>query len=166
MRRYTVTVDGTPFTIDIEETAADRFSVRVGDDTFEAAIEAAADLPGTSITPGMPVQQDLRGLMAPSPAPPTTAAAAIDGPRATTAPGAAPAAAAVGAPTSRAATSTPDRPSGPGAPASAVPGHVVSAPMPGVILEVLVAAGAPLRRGDPLLVLEAMKMRNTIRSPR
>jgi biotin carboxyl carrier protein len=38
--------------------------------------------------------------------------------------------------------------------------------MPGVVLEVLVAPGAALRRGDPILVLEAMKMRNTIRSPR
>ena len=38
--------------------------------------------------------------------------------------------------------------------------------MPGVVLEVHVAAGASLKRGDPILVLEAMKMRNTIRSPR
>ena len=42
----------------------------------------------------------------------------------------------------------------------------LTAPMPGVILEVLVAPGAPVRRGDPLLVLEAMKMRNTIRAAR
>jgi biotin carboxyl carrier protein len=38
--------------------------------------------------------------------------------------------------------------------------------MPGVILEVLVTAGDQVRHGDPVLVLEAMKMRNTIRSPR
>lgn len=44
-------------------------------------------------------------------------------------------------------------------------GHL-TAPMPGVILEVLVAPGAAVRRGDPLLVLEAMKMRNTIRAGR
>lgn len=37
--------------------------------------------------------------------------------------------------------------------------------MPGVVQEVLVAAGARLKRGDPILILEAMKMRNTIRSP-
>jgi biotin carboxyl carrier protein len=38
--------------------------------------------------------------------------------------------------------------------------------MPGVVLEVLVKAGVVIARGDALLVLEAMKMRNTIRAPR
>jgi glutaconyl-CoA decarboxylase len=38
--------------------------------------------------------------------------------------------------------------------------------MPGVVLDVHVAPGAVLRRGDAVLVLEAMKMRNTIRAPR
>jgi biotin carboxyl carrier protein len=38
--------------------------------------------------------------------------------------------------------------------------------MPGVVLEVVVVPGAALKRGDPILILEAMKMRNTIRAPR
>ena len=38
--------------------------------------------------------------------------------------------------------------------------------MPGVILEVQAAPGVTVRRGDALAVLEAMKMRNTIRAPR
>ncbi len=38
--------------------------------------------------------------------------------------------------------------------------------MPGVVLEVHVRTGDVVRRGDPILVLEAMKMRNTIRAPR
>ena len=42
----------------------------------------------------------------------------------------------------------------------------LTAPMPGVILEVLVEPGAAVHRGDALLVLEAMKMRNTIRAAR
>jgi biotin carboxyl carrier protein len=42
---------------------------------------------------------------------------------------------------------------------------ILAAPLPGVVLEVHVAPGAAVRRGDPLLVLEAMKMRNTIRAP-
>ncbi|MER2600689.1 MAG: biotin/lipoyl-containing protein [Caldilineales bacterium] len=43
---------------------------------------------------------------------------------------------------------------------------VVEAPMPGVIVEVRVQPGATVARGDELCVLEAMKMRNSIRSPR
>ncbi|NJD29669.1 MAG: acetyl-CoA carboxylase biotin carboxyl carrier protein subunit [Chloroflexi bacterium] len=43
---------------------------------------------------------------------------------------------------------------------------VVTAPMPGVVLEVFATPGATLRRGDAVLVLEAMKMRNTIRCPK
>ncbi len=42
----------------------------------------------------------------------------------------------------------------------------VRAPMPGVILEVSVQPGDRVQRGDQLFVLEAMKMKNPIRSPR
>ena len=43
---------------------------------------------------------------------------------------------------------------------------VLSAPMPGVILEIMAAPGDAVTRGQPVLVLEAMKMRNTICAPR
>ena len=43
--------------------------------------------------------------------------------------------------------------------------RVVSAPMSGVVTEVLVEAGSAVRQGDPLLVIVAMKMNNEIRSP-
>jgi biotin carboxyl carrier protein len=42
----------------------------------------------------------------------------------------------------------------------------VDAPMPGTIVEVRVKPGATVSRGDELCLLEAMKMRNSIRSPR
>jgi biotin carboxyl carrier protein len=40
------------------------------------------------------------------------------------------------------------------------------APMPGVIIEISIPPGAQVTRGDQLFVLEAMKMKNPIRSPR
>jgi 3-methylcrotonyl-CoA carboxylase alpha subunit len=41
----------------------------------------------------------------------------------------------------------------------------LTAPMPGRILEVLVAAGTRVARGQALVVLEAMKMEHTIAAP-
>ena len=53
------------------------------------------------------------------------------------------------------------------APAAAAPagGEKVNAPMPGTILEVKVAVGSTVKKGDLLFVLEAMKMENEILSP-
>ena len=42
----------------------------------------------------------------------------------------------------------------------------VVSPMPGIILNVLVEEGQAVQAGDPLLVLEAMKMENEIHAPR
>jgi len=41
----------------------------------------------------------------------------------------------------------------------------IKAPMPGLVLSVLVAEGDEVKKGDSLLVLEAMKMENMIKSP-
>ena len=74
------------------------------------------------------------------------------------APAAAPAPKAAPAPAAAAA------PAAPAAPASA--GAVeVKAPMPGNILDVKVAAGASVKAGDVLVILEAMKMENEIVAP-
>jgi len=40
----------------------------------------------------------------------------------------------------------------------------IAAPMPGLILEILVNAGDSFEKGDPLFVLEAMKMENMIKA--
>lgn len=47
--------------------------------------------------------------------------------------------------------------------------HVVNdikAPMPGLILDVIIKEGDEVKEGDYLLVLEAMKMENTLTAPR
>jgi pyruvate carboxylase subunit B len=42
----------------------------------------------------------------------------------------------------------------------------VTSPMPGMVVAVLVEEGQPVRTGEGLLILEAMKMENEIRAPR
>lgn len=51
-------------------------------------------------------------------------------------------------------------------PAPAVGSKAISAPMPGDILAVEVQPGSNVCAGDVICVLEAMKMKNMIRSPR
>lgn len=153
MRRYTVSIDDRSFVIDVVETAADRFEVSVDGQTFEATLHGDHDLPGSDISPEIPATEARAssgpaGLQLPLAAfttPPISSPPVPPAP--TVRPGA--------APIRRAAAASPG--------ASRV--ATLTAPMPGVVLEVLVAAGARLKRGDPILVLEAMKMRNTIRSP-
>ncbi|MFD2512872.1 acetyl-CoA carboxylase biotin carboxyl carrier protein subunit [Pontibacter locisalis] len=41
----------------------------------------------------------------------------------------------------------------------------VKAPMPGLILEIKVQPGQEVKKGDPILILEAMKMENILKSP-
>ena len=41
----------------------------------------------------------------------------------------------------------------------------VKAPMPGMIIKILVEEGAHVEKGDKLIIIEAMKMENAISSP-
>jgi biotin carboxyl carrier protein len=41
----------------------------------------------------------------------------------------------------------------------------IKAPMPGLVLKILVKPGDVVKKNDPVLVLEAMKMENVIKSP-
>jgi biotin carboxyl carrier protein len=50
-------------------------------------------------------------------------------------------------------------------PVTAAQAGSLLAPMPGTVVDVLAAAGDQVRAGQPLLVLEAMKMRQTIAAP-
>lgn len=55
----------------------------------------------------------------------------------------------------------------PPAPVSAgsVSGETIAAPMPGVILGIKVSEGSAVKKGDIIMILEAMKMENEIFAP-
>ena len=53
----------------------------------------------------------------------------------------------------------------PAAPAGAAGSVVVTAPMPGKILGVKASAGQAVKKGQVILILEAMKMENEIVAP-
>ena len=78
-----------------------------------------------------------------------------------TAAGAAPVAAAPAAPVAPKAAPA----AAPKAAAGGAGAVTVKAPMPGNILDVKVAAGASVKAGDVLVILEAMKMENEIVAP-
>ncbi|MFQ5612386.1 MAG: biotin/lipoyl-containing protein [Anaerolineae bacterium] len=65
----------------------------------------------------------------------------------------------------RRATSSPEKAPSPPGPAGPLVGQV-KAPMPGNILDIKVRAGEQVRFRQQLCSLEAMKMKNAIRSPR
>ncbi len=43
--------------------------------------------------------------------------------------------------------------------------HIIRAPMPGKIAKIFVKEGEPVKKSQPILTMEAMKMENEIRSP-
>ena len=53
----------------------------------------------------------------------------------------------------------------PAAPAAPAGGEKITAPMPGNVLDVKVSNGQAVKKGDVLMILEAMKMENEILAP-
>ncbi|MGL5436513.1 MAG: biotin/lipoyl-containing protein [Lachnospiraceae bacterium] len=62
-------------------------------------------------------------------------------------------------------TAAPVMPKPAAAPAAATNGTQVTAPMPGNIITVKVSDGQSIKKGDVLMILEAMKMENEIMAP-
>ena len=139
MRRYTVKINGTEHTLDVEEIARDQFVVHLGDKLVDVSLVDHEDLAQAQIAPAV----ELGTLRALPDAIPSASAtlSAPSGPGAATAP----------------------RPRATGGGGGR---KAVTAPMPGVVLSVAVARGQAVTRGDLLLVLEAMKMKNDIRAER
>mgnify|MGYP003342553706 FL=1 len=49
--------------------------------------------------------------------------------------------------------------------AAAAAGGTITTQMPGRVVRLLLAVGDPVRKGQPVLVVEAMKMENEMKSP-
>jgi biotin carboxyl carrier protein len=142
MRRYTLNISDREFVVDVQEVDADNFEVVVGDETYQVSLTGDESLGETVIAPG------LAANAAASSAAPRRAAAPRAAAATTTSAAAAPAAAASPAPARR--------------PAGGGGKGTMSAPMPGVILEVNVKPGDTVTKGQQVAVLDAMKMHNMI----
>ncbi|HEX6291680.1 MAG TPA: biotin/lipoyl-containing protein [Herpetosiphonaceae bacterium] len=147
MRRYTLQINGKEYVVDVEEVTGDTFRVLVGDEIIEVRLSSDEDLAQAIITPEI----------APTRAPtPSGLPRQVPQVREVRSPieddGSAP-------PVSTPPSATPRRAAGGGA-------AVMSAPMPGVILSVETTVGATVARGQVVVVLEAMKMKNAIKASR
>ncbi|MGM9688103.1 MAG: biotin/lipoyl-containing protein [Alloprevotella sp.] len=111
---------------------------------FDVTIDSIVGTKAKVEVNGIPFEVEMHGSSLVEEDLPTVSTA--DVPAAAPAP-AAPAAAAPAAPAAK---------SGPGA------GAPVKAPLPGVVTKILVEAGQAVKKGDTVLVLEAMKMENNI----
>lgn len=146
MRRYTLEIRGRSYVVDVQELAADRFRVILDDQAVEVRVSSDEDLAPSQITPALiPVREGDETV--------------VERPEATYHP---PDPAILGHPRKAPSPALPARPH---LPSDGVRAEL-TAPMPGVIQSVEVKAGEAVKHGQTVVILEAMKMKNAIRSPR
>ncbi len=155
MRRYTISVNNTTKVVDVENVGANLYRVQIDGRLVDVTLDDHRDLAHSAITPAVtPVPTATIGQVA--------AGGDVEAIRAgLPAPGAAPAAPAASG-----------RPGPAPAPAPAGGGgggggrDKMTAPMPGVILTITTKVGASVKRGESLMILEAMKMKNELKAPK
>lgn len=142
MRRYKLQVKDKQYTIDVDEIDANNFRVILGNQVFEVNLSAAEDVPEAVITPAMMPSR-------------TRDEAIVERPPIAYQP-----------PAIETMERTRNVPSPilPPTPSFEFRPDLV-APMPGTILEIHVQPGERVTRGQKLMTLEAMKMKNAIKSP-
>lgn len=143
MRRYKVQVKDKQYTIDVDEIDANNFRVILGEQTFDVNLSSAEDIAEAVITPAI-VPSGSRDEVA------------IERPASSYQP-----------PAIETMERTRNVPSPALPPTPYVNGFRADlvAPMPGTILSVEVKPGDQVTRGQKLLTLEAMKMKNAIKAP-
>ena len=138
MRRYTVQIADRQYTIDVQELTADKFYVLAQGREFEVRLTGSRDLAEAVISPEIvPVESSARPADYKPPALETLRSVP--------------------------AAPQPPLPPKPHLPTDGLRPDV-TAPMPGTLLSVQVKAGDTITRGQTVAVLEAMKMKNSIKS--
>jgi oxaloacetate decarboxylase alpha subunit/pyruvate carboxylase subunit B len=122
------------------------FNVFVGDDYFEVDVDEVGGSPVVSY-----VQPVATGMQMPAATPPAAPAAPASAP------------AAKKPPVAEAKAAKPEAPAV--APAEAVEGTPVTAPMPGMIVSYAKNVGDTISQGETVVILEAMKMENALPAP-
>lgn len=136
MRRYTITINGIEHHLDVTEHTAESFTVVIDGETVEVELTDHQDIAQSVIVP-----QVLGARHAPQ--------GSLEG-----------------KPVPSAAAHKP-APAVATGPAPATGGaDAMTAPMPGVILSIDATVGQAVKRGDLIMILEAMKMKNEIRATR
>ena len=157
MRRYTISGNNTTKVVDVEAVGANLFRVQIDGRLVDVTLDDHRDLAHSAITPAVtavpeatigPVSTggDAEAIKAGLPAQDAPAAPAASAPAGRPAPAAAAAPAAGGG-------------GGGGR-------DKMTAPMPGVLLTINTKVGATVKRGDALMILEAMKMKNELKAPK
>ena len=138
MRRYNIQVGDKQYTIDVQELTSDKIYVVVDDKEFEVRLTGSRDLAEAVITPEIvPVESGARPTDYRPPALETLRPVP--------------------------AAPQPSLPPKPHLPTDGARSEA-TAPMPGTILSVEVKPGDQVTRGQTVVVLEAMKMKNSIKS--
>lgn len=138
------------------------FNVFIDDEFFEVGVDEVGGSP--VIAYAQPVQQSAQGQQPAQPAPARAGGIKVPPPPSSSKP--APAAPAP-APSAPAAESKPAEKSAPApSPAASGSGTPIKAPMPGMIIKYEKNVGDSVKEGDTIVVLEAMKMENSLPSPR
>lgn len=133
MRRYELTVNNNQYEIEVEDLSATEFAVTIDGQSVDVTLDSQEDAAQAAITPQIEAR---------------VAAAATGIPRAPKVP-------------AEMRSAKPRTPS-PAVAGGAALAHSMSAPMPGVIDQIKVAPGDAVSKGDVVMVLEAMKMKNEL----
>lgn len=158
MRRYTITVGESSYVIDVQEVTGSTFQVRVDgaqDQAFDVQLVDHQDVGHGQVGPAMQVRPAAVPAMPSAPWPPPTAKPAASEPTAASTP-------------RHAAAADPPITGEPPVhpPVSTREALIMTAPMPGTVLSIDVTVGQTVKRGDILLVFEAMKMKNALHASR